>query len=192
MTASDSALALLQRAIDQLGATLGGVRPDQATRPTPCEGFDVRALVNHILYDLRQFEAMLDGANPGPPDADLLGDQDWSSAYRAAADSLLSAWRRKGVDSTITNRLGTFPATWAVGQHMTNLTVHTWDLASATGQSTELDRELGEQSLAWGRANLKPEFRRPGTFGPEVTVPESAPIYDRLVGWFGRDPAWAA
>jgi uncharacterized protein (TIGR03086 family) len=192
MTGSGPSLALLERSIDQLGATIRRARPDQTSAPTPCEGFDLRALVNHILYDLRQFEAMLTGADPGPPGADLLGGQDWSTAYRAATDSLLATWRRRGVDGTITNRLGEFPATWAVGQHMTNLTVHAWDVARATGQSTDLDAELAEQSLAWGRANLKPEFRRPGTFGPEVPVPDAAPISDRLVGWFGRDPAWTA
>jgi hypothetical protein len=66
-----------------------------------------------------------------------------------------------------------------------------FDVARATGQSTDLDPELGEQALAWGRANLKPEFRRPGTFAPEVPVPGTAPIYDRVAGWFGRDPAWS-
>jgi len=26
--------------------------------------------------------------------------------------------------------------------------------------------------------------------GAEVAVPPDAPAYDRLAGWFGRDPAW--
>jgi uncharacterized protein (TIGR03086 family) len=192
MTSSGPSLALLQRAMDQLDSAIDHIQPNQSNQPTPCEGFDVRALVNHILYDFRQFERMLTGVDPGPPGADLLGNQDFSSAYRAAAESLMANWQQRGVDGTITNILGEFPATWAVGQHTTNLTVHAWDVVRATGQSTDLDPELGEQSLAWGRANLKPEFRRPGTFGPEVPVPETAPIYDRLAGWFGRDPAWRA
>jgi uncharacterized protein (TIGR03086 family) len=190
MPSSDPSLALLQRAIDQLSAAIDRIPADQVNQPTPCEGFDVRALVNHILYDIHQFEGMLTGANPGPPGADLLGHQDLSSAYRASAEGLMARWRQRGVDGTITNMLGEFPATWAVAQHMTNLTVHAWDVARATGQSTDLDPELAEPSLAWGRANLKPEFRRPGTFGPEVAVPDTAPIYDRLVGFFGRNPAW--
>jgi uncharacterized protein (TIGR03086 family) len=191
MTSSPSdALEPLQRAIDQLAGTIDRARPDQANQPTPCADFDLRALINHILYDLRQFEAMLSGADPGPPGQELLGDQPWSGAYRAAADNLLTTWRRRGTDGTITNRLGEFPATWGVGQHTTNLTVHAWDVARATDQSTDLDTDLAQRALEWGRANLKPEFRRPGTFDAEVSVPDTAPIYDRLVGWFGRNPAW--
>jgi hypothetical protein len=39
---------------------------------------------------------------------------------------------------------------------------------------------------------LRPQFRGPDkAFGFEVPVSGEAPIYDRLAGWFGRDPAWS-
>jgi len=65
--------------------------------------------------------------------------------------------------------------------------VHAWDLAQATGQSTELGLELAEDALAWGRENLKPQFRGQA-FGPEISVAQNAPVYDRLAGFFGRTP----
>jgi hypothetical protein len=38
---------------------------------------------------------------------------------------------------------------------------------------------------------LRPEFRGPDkAFGQEITVPRHAPAYQRLAGWFGRDPDW--
>ena len=39
---------------------------------------------------------------------------------------------------------------------------------------------------------LRPEFRGPDkAFGLEVPVSPDTPAYDRLAGWFGRDPGWA-
>jgi hypothetical protein len=53
--------------------------------------------------------------------------------------------------------------------------------------------ELAEASLAWAQQNLRPEFRGPDkAFGVEVAVSDDAPAYDRLVGFFGREPGYAA
>ena len=185
MSANDP-FRLLARAIDQCGALVSGVRPEQAGLPTPCTEWDVRALVNHTVYDLQTFTAGLTGAERGATDADLIGN-DWSAAYRAASDALLAAWRQRGIDGTLKTRVGEFPATWAVGQHTADLAVHGWDIATATRQSTDLDPEVGRVALDWAHENLKPQFRG-AAFGPEVEVPENAAVYDRLAGFFGREP----
>jgi uncharacterized protein (TIGR03086 family) len=184
--AENDPLRLLARAIEQSGALVAHVRPEQAGLPTPCSEWDVRALVNHTTYDVQAFAASLNGQERPAPDSDLIGD-DWASAYREATDALLAAWRRRGTEGTIKTRVGEFPATWAVGQHTANLAMHGWDIATASGQSTDLDLEVGRAALDWARENLKPQFR--GTaFGPEVEVPENAPVYERLAGFFGRNP----
>ena len=36
------------------------------------------------------------------------------------------------------------------------------------------------------------EEERAGLFGPEIPVPEDAPLLDRVVGMAGRNPDWAA
>jgi len=173
--AATPSLEQLERALDQAGAIIGRIRADQASLQTPCTEFDVQ-----------MFGAGVRGGERGSPDADLIGTA-WSAAYDTARKSLLDAWRQKGVEGTIKTRIGEFPATWAVGQHMANVAVHAWDLATATHQSTKLDPEVARVSLDWARGALKPEFRG-NTFGPEVEVPENAPIYERLAGFFGRNP----
>ncbi len=192
-TATPDALELLDRAIAQTGAVIRGITPDQAHRPTPCADFDVRALVNHTVYDVQTFVSLMKGGERGAPEADLIGG-DWSSSFERAADQLMADWRARGIDGTIKNRLGEFPASWGVMQHVSDLAVHAWDIAVATGQpTTSFDPRLAEASLAWARQNLKPEYRGPDkAFGAEVHVPDSAPAYDRLVGFFGRRPGYAA
>jgi hypothetical protein len=67
-----------------------------------------------------------------------------------------------------------------------------WDIAKATGQSTELDPVLGRTALEWGTANLLPEYRGDEAagyhVGPVVAVREDAPLYDRIAAFGGRDP----
>ena len=79
-------------------------------------------------------------------------------------------------------------------QQIAELAVHGWDLARATGQSIDLlDPDIAQHALAWSQRMLRPEHRGPGrALGAEVPVAEDAPIQDRLAGWFGRDPQWAA
>jgi uncharacterized protein (TIGR03086 family) len=197
MTPANDPVGQLSRAVDQTGAIISRIRPDQAALPTPCTSFDVQALVEHVVKDLRTFTVRASRGEWKPrEDAGAAGD-DWDATYREAAAALLGAWRREGaLDGTIELPFGEFPATWFLGQHITDLVVHSWDLARATGQPMELDPDLGQTALDWGKSNLRPEFRGDEAsgrdFGAEVPVPEEAEVYDRLAGFFGRDPEWAA
>ncbi|HEY1291966.1 MAG TPA: TIGR03086 family metal-binding protein [Chloroflexota bacterium] len=183
-------LRLLERALDGTGTVLERIRPeDQASAPTPCTQWNLRQLVNHVVVDVQQFTRMAAGARYEPQQGDVIGD-DWLATYRAASRELIAAWQRPGALDQIAHMpFGDVPADWQLGQQMTDLAVHAWDLARAGGLAPRMDDEVVEASLEWGRANLKPEFRG-ATFGSEVDVPPSAPTYDRLVGFFGRRPDW--
>jgi uncharacterized protein (TIGR03086 family) len=181
-------LDLLAHALDQTGEVVAGLRPEQADLPTPCTNFDLRALVNHTVYDLRTFGTLLSGGQREAPDRDLIGD-DWSSAYRAAADDLMATWRARGTEGTLKLQMGEVPVRWAIGQHLADICVHRWDIARAAHAAVEVDPEVVEVALDWARDNLKPQFRGQA-FGAEVPVDPDAPIQDRLVAFFGRDPNW--
>jgi uncharacterized protein (TIGR03086 family) len=184
----------LAGALDRTGAIIARVRPEQAWLPTPCQSWDVRELVNHVVRDVLQFTARARGEAWEQADADLIRD-DWEGAFREAANGLLAAWRAEGaLDTTVKLPFGEVPGTWFVGQQIADFVVHGWDIAKATAQSADFDPDLEQSSLDWGRENLKPEFRGDEAsgrvFGPEVAVSEDAPVLDRLIGFFGRDPDW--
>ena len=194
-TATRDPIGMLSDALDQAGVIIARVGPDQATLPTPCRSWDVRALVNHVVQDVRFFAARTSGETQSrPSNEDVIGD-DWIGACHQAAKELLVAWRAPGVlDRTLQLPIGEVPASWSVYQQVSDLAVHAWDVAKATGQPTDhLDPELAELSLDWARQNLAPQFRGDEAsgmaFGHEVPISSDAPPYDRLAGFFGRDPA---
>lgn len=88
--------------------------------------------------------------------------------------------------------MGEVPARFPVDMRIAELAQHAWDLTRATGQAIELAPEVGKHSLSWLRTALNPQFRGAESdgkaFGPEVPIPEDAPIYDRLAAFSGRDP----
>jgi uncharacterized protein (TIGR03086 family) len=194
MTVDADPLDSLSLALEQTGAIIANVRADQASLPTPCARWDVRALINHVVLDVQHFTASASGERWEAHETDVIGD-DWAGACRRAADELLEAWRRHGVAGrTMHLPFGDMPASWSVSQHIADVVVHGWDVARATGQPIELDPDVGELALEWARQSLKPEFRGDEesgrSFGPEVAVRDDAPVHDRLVGFFGRDPDW--
>jgi uncharacterized protein (TIGR03086 family) len=194
MLSAGELLPLLSRALDQTDVIISRVTPDQAALPTPDRAWNVRQLVNHTVHDVQQFIASASGAWWEPSAADVIGD-DWSGAYRKAADDLLAAWNLPGaLERSLDLPVGEFPAEWRIGQQISDLAVHGWDIAVATGQSTKgLDPEIATFSLEWAQQNLMPQFRGDEAsgkaFGPKVSCPDDAPIYDRLAAFFGRDPS---
>ncbi|HET7489871.1 MAG TPA: TIGR03086 family metal-binding protein [Acidimicrobiales bacterium] len=177
-----AAVDLLDRALRQTGRLIAATGPNQGTLPTPCSAWDVAALVRHVVgNDLRNFAVVAAGGVPqwgAPPDDP---GHDWTAAYEAGAEGVRAAWRAAEA-----------PQWSRADQQIAELAAHGWDLARATGQD-DLDPALAEHGLAWAKGMLRPEHRGPDkAFAAEVAVPDDAPAYDRLAGWFGRDPSWRA
>jgi uncharacterized protein (TIGR03086 family) len=194
MTADADTVALLERALDQTAGLIAAIEPGQAGLATPCAGWDVRTLAGHLAgRDLRNFLVSARGETPDwtAPDEEI-GD-DWAAAFRDRAVPLRAAWRAADLDRLVAGLGGEAALRARADQQITELAMHDWDLAKATGQPTKLDPALAEHGLRWSRGMLRPEFRGPDkAFGVEVAVPDDAPVYDRLAGWFGRDPGWTA
>src|SRR5215471_15368281 len=94
MTPDAYTVALLDRALDQTAALIAAIKAGQTGLPTPCAGWDVRALVSHVAgQDLRNFLVSARGetANWQAP-ADDLGD-DWAAAFRDRAAPVRAEWR---------------------------------------------------------------------------------------------------
>jgi uncharacterized protein (TIGR03086 family) len=172
---------------------LSNVTADQLADATPCASWDVRRLVNHLVGGAHWFEITTNaGASPEVDDTE---DTDFTTgdmvaAYDTATAGALAAFGAEGaLDRMITLPFGTFPGAAFMGLATVDHFTHAWDLARATGQSTDLDPATATQLLDAARGMIADEFRGAdgvAPFGPEVTVTDAARPADRLAAFLGR------
>ena len=175
MRISNDQRVLLKRALAQLASLLEGVSPQTLTSPTPCSRWSVGDLVDHLVDAPLKFARVVRGeaVNWSEPARRVEGD--WAEVFRAGAGELLAAWRSPARSSPL-------DPDWQFAE----LSVHTYDLATALDHSTDaLDPAIAERGLAYLQANLTPEMRREA-FDPEQPAPANADAYQRIAAFAGR------
>ncbi len=172
---------------------LSNVTADQLDDPTPCASWDVRRVVNHLVGGAHWFEITTNAG--ASPEADDTEDTDYTTgdivaAYDTASAGALAAFGADGaLERMITLPFGTFPGAGFMALATVDHFAHAWDLARATGQSTDLAPEMAEQLLSAAQAMIPDQFRGPdgvAPFGPEVAVDPTACAADRLAAFLGR------
>ena len=188
---------------------IAAVRGDQLSNPTPCTEYDVRQLLRHLVGVLPRVTAMGRGDDPmrvATPEIDTMADDDVLPAWRAAVAQATAAWAdESALERTIVLPWATDTGAAALLGYVSEITVHTWDVAHATGQTPAWNAQAVENAYAlmrnWlpgeGRAEIFAEVRKkmgpaaaaaPDAFAEVVPVPDDAPLIDRLVAWNGRRP----
>ena len=181
-------VSALEVSYDQTAKLVANLDPAQLDAPSPCAGWDTRAMLNHLLGATWMFTSVNQGRPAGEDGGDVIGD-DPSLAVTAAAKENLASWRQPGAfEGDRAYPFGTFPADGAALLNLEEVVVHNWDLAKATGQDLAIDPDIAQTIYDWGLTIGLDGFRAHGAFGPEVVVPASAPITDRLIGLLGRQP----
>lgn len=195
---------ILNEAIAIGGVAVAGVTPEQATDPTPCTEMNVRTLIAHLIGVLDRIAALGEGEDPFAVTEIAVPHDRWVEAWRTSARRASDAWR----DDAVLQRPMSLPWIEASGaevltSYFSELTVHTWDLATATGQQPDWDDTVIAAAL--GARQILPAENRLALyeeisiamgldevavpFAEALPVPLQAPAIDRLVAWNGRDPA---
>lgn len=174
----DRAVALADRVISAIGV-------EQLGDPTPCTEWSVRQLLNHVVKQMLSFVAVVTAGRRPKAGRDHL-DNDPLAAFRAAADKLRQALAAPGVvgtgDPTVPAE---GPGLWTLNLSVIELTVHSWDLATATGQRTDIDPALAHWVLETLRDGLPPD-RPDGSYAPEQPAPAYLAVAERMAAFAGR------
>ncbi|WP_091152491.1 TIGR03086 family metal-binding protein [Geodermatophilus africanus] len=183
-------LSLFQRAQASFTDRVDAVGPgqwDDGALP----GWTVADLVAHLVSESLWAPPLLagepfdliDGRFPDET-SDLLGD-DPLTGWESAADGALAAFAQdRALLHTVHLQRGPTSAAEYLEELTADLTVHSWDLASATDGDTELDPALVTAALVV--ADRLPADGVRGLFDPPLDVPRTAPPQVRLLGRYGR------
>lgn len=169
-----------QRAQDAFACVLANVTPDRFGDPTPCSEWTIQDLIKHVVGG-NNMVARRGSDESSSESADL-------EAYRTSAAGAIDGF--SGPDAMIAVYelpFGQVPGSVLIGMRTTDVLTRAWDLAAATGQSTDLDPELATEMLAVARERVQPAFRGPGRpFGAEQPCSPDSPPADRLAAFLGR------
>lgn len=156
---------------------------------TPCAGWDVKALLNHLLGEAQMMTEVNRGGTSSAEHDDLVGNgADLAGVWDSVAQQNVTSWRTSGLEGERAYFYGAFPAAAGVLINLGEVLLHAWDLARATDRPFEVDAELAAPVFDLYRAIPLDGLRAKGIFGPEVPVPDDAPTADRLLGLLGRTP----
>ena len=183
--------ALHGRALASTRQDIAGIGNDQWDAATPCEGWTVRDLANHIVSgnfwaaELARGKSIADVGDR--LERDVLGD-DPVAAFDESARVADEAFRAPGaMQAPCAVSYGPVPGEVYAGHRFVDVLIHGWDLAAATGQDTALPPDLVE--ACW--AVVEPQrdlLVGSGMFGDHHEIPAGADRQAGLLALLGRTP----
>jgi uncharacterized protein (TIGR03086 family) len=162
-------------------------------RATPCAGWDVRTLIEHVVGIYTATSDALHGARVDLVAASRPFDDAPERVIDDAAAAMMQAWREPGaLDRTLATTIRDMPAALATRILIGDSLLHGWDLARALGHEMTMPDDLAAAQLEMMQQYYDPATRGPGRgFDLAVEWPADAPVQERLLALSGRDPSWS-
>jgi uncharacterized protein (TIGR03086 family) len=183
-------IELLTGILDKTADVIAGVGADQGHLPTPCEDYDVTALVNHIVGWIQVFDA---GSNERAFEGDATAygcGADPEAEFRAAAAGVVAGWQEHGLDRQVRIISGAMPGEMVFNMTVMEYLTHGWDLAVATAQLPPYTEDEATDALDRAEGTLPAEYRGDDMpFGPPIPIGSEAPPLDRFIAFMGREPS---
>lgn len=185
----DEALGLLRVAVSGFDAAVGQVREAHWGNATPCPGWTVRDLVNHVtvedLWAIELFAGSTIEEVGDRFDGDQLGADALATWRAASADALGTASAPGAMTRVVHLSFGDVPGSEYAMQLFADHLVHSWDLAVAIGAPVGLHEEAVAACRAWF-AEREDGYRAAGAIGPRPMIAADADPVTQLLAGFGR------
>lgn len=180
---------LHRRALEETRSVVAAIDRGQWADASPCDGWDVQALLNHLVSGNLWAAELGSGRTIDEVgnrlDGDVLGDNALA-AYDTSAEAAAGTFEAAGaLDAPCAVSYGPVPGSVYAGHRFIDVLIHGWDLATATGQDPTLDPELVDAAyrLLLDQADM---VRASGMFGEDILVPAGAGPQTQLLAFIGR------
>ena len=174
-------LAFHREALDVAQHVIDAIDRAQFELPTPCDEWNVRQLLEHMIGGNRRI-----AGDPPAEGEDVIGD-DLSAAYAASAGRAAATFEAPGgLDRMFKLSFGEVPGELAVAARATDQLAHSWDLAKATGMSTDLSPAMYTTALEVLEIRFARFGRNSATYNDEQQAADDATVADRFAAFAGR------
>lgn len=189
--AKPNPIELYEAAVKAMQPIVAAVRPNQLTSSTPCTAWNVQALLQHNIKVAQWAQGLITAvpATVNPMEVTgALPREGAAAAFSNGTAAVLAALKSRGtLEKVVKTPFGEMPVGQFIMFPMLDIVVHKWDLAKGTNQDTSLDASLSQACYNVLQMGVE-QGRKGGVFGPEVKVPISASIQNKLLALSGRKP----
>ncbi|SHK75965.1 TIGR03086 family protein [Pseudonocardia thermophila] len=177
----DDLLRLDACALAEIRRVVDGIRSAEWEQPTPCAGWSVRALVEHMTTE---HVAICGGTRPegDPVRAFGLAADRWLAFFTGRTDPVLvpSSQTEQSVRTVLT-------------VHLADMVIHRWDLLTSLGREARVPEDLLVASEAVAVRATDPRSPLVGegrAYRPALPADPGDDRIAALVRRYGRDPHW--
>lgn len=179
---------LFQKSTARAYSCVAHIQSPQLVNRTPCRKWDLRALLNHMVYELLWVPEIINGktiAEVGSRfDGDVLG-QDFLDTFRLAVVKADEAVK----DADLTELAHLSYGDVAIGQYIldcgSDIMIHTWDVGQSIGSTVIFDPVMAQTVYDHSLPRAE-EFRLSGLYDTPLGVSQDADIQTKLLAFFGR------
>jgi uncharacterized protein (TIGR03086 family) len=184
-------LQLLESAVGYALAGAGMATPQLRSRPTPCAGWDLEMVLDHLGDSIGVLHEAIAtaGVSPGPaPGDDRPPGRDPVARLRGQAARLLGAGAAAGpAERRVAIGDHELTASMVALTAAIEICVHGWDIWVACGARRPVPPGLAAVLLPIAPLLITPATR-PGLFADPVRLPGPTGPGDQLVAFCGRQP----
>ena len=156
--------------------------------PTPDAEWSVRDLVAHVIEEQQWVPYLLAGETVATARKEIEPlRNDLRAEWELYSFAATAAWMSTRPETVVHLSYDSVTMADYLREQVSDVAIHTWDLARAIGGDEDLDPEIVE--AVWTVFEPQKEtLAASGLFAPPVALPDDAPLQQQLLAVTGRDP----